>query len=105
MSYGVDHRCGSVLALLWLWHRQAATALIPPLAWEFPDGACAALKKSIMCTSVESNIMSFLSKEILVTPSYSGFSQNATATPFLFTSFPSNNLFQTSQPGRMYALT
>ena len=27
-----DLQCGSALALLWLWHRPAATALIRPLA-------------------------------------------------------------------------
>ena len=27
-SCGVGHRCGSNLALLWLWYRLAATALI-----------------------------------------------------------------------------
>ena len=43
---------------------------------------------------VGSNIMSFLSKEILVTPLGFGFQPNAPETPFLFTSFPSNNLFQ-----------
>ena len=43
---------------------------------------------------MESNIMSFLSKEILVTPFCSGFSRSAPVTPFLFTSFPSSNFFQ-----------
>jgi len=28
MSCGVSHRCGSDLALLWLWHRLAAVTLI-----------------------------------------------------------------------------
>ena len=37
MSCGVDHRCGSDLALLlWLWCRLAAAALIQPLAWKLP---------------------------------------------------------------------
>ena len=36
VSYGVGRRHGSDLALLWLWHRQAATGLIRPLAWEPP---------------------------------------------------------------------
>ena len=36
MSCGVGHRYGSDLALLWLWHRPAAVALIGPLAWEPP---------------------------------------------------------------------
>ena len=34
MSCGVSCRHGSDLALLWLWHRLAATAPIRPLAWE-----------------------------------------------------------------------
>ena len=33
------------LALLWLWCRPAAVALIGPLAWEFPYAAGVALKK------------------------------------------------------------
>ena len=45
MSCGVGHRCSSDLALLWLWHRPAATVLIRPLAWEFPYAADAALKR------------------------------------------------------------
>ena len=34
MNCGVGHRCGSDLALLWLWCRPVATAPIRPLAWE-----------------------------------------------------------------------
>ena len=34
VSCGVGRRCGSDPALLWLWHRPAATAVIRPLAWE-----------------------------------------------------------------------
>ena len=34
MSCGVGLRGGSDMALLWLWQRLAATALIRPLAWE-----------------------------------------------------------------------
>ena len=34
MSCGVGHRHSPDLALLWLWYRPAATALIQPLAWE-----------------------------------------------------------------------
>ena len=45
MSCGVDHRCGSDLAWLWLWHRLAAIALIRPLTWEPPYAMGAALKK------------------------------------------------------------
>ena len=33
VSCGVGHRCTSDPALLWLWHRMAATALFRPLAW------------------------------------------------------------------------
>ena len=33
------------LALLWLWCRPAATAVIGPLAWESPYAMSAALKK------------------------------------------------------------
>ena len=39
-------RHGSDLALLWLWHRPAATALIRPLAWESPYAMGAALEKA-----------------------------------------------------------
>ena len=37
MSWGVGHRCGLDLMLLWLWHRPAAIALIGPLARELPN--------------------------------------------------------------------
>ena len=42
VSCGVGCRCGSDLALLWLWRRPVATALIQPLARET---SCAALKR------------------------------------------------------------
>ena len=45
MSCGVGRRRGSDLALLWLWCRPAAVALIQPLAWEPPYPAGTALKK------------------------------------------------------------
>ena len=45
MSCGVGHRLGSDLALLRLWHRLAATALIPPLARESPYAVGVALKR------------------------------------------------------------
>ena len=44
MIYGVYCRCGSDLALLWLWHRLAAVASIRPLAWELPYAVGVALK-------------------------------------------------------------
>ena len=43
MSCGIGRRHGSDLALLWLWHRPTAAALIGPLAWD-PPYAGAALK-------------------------------------------------------------
>ena len=47
MSCGVGHRGGSDPALLWLWCRLSAVALIliQPLAWEPPYTVGAALKK------------------------------------------------------------
>ena len=36
MSCGVGHRLGLDLALLWLWHRLAAAALIGALTWKLP---------------------------------------------------------------------
>ena len=45
MSCGVGSRCGSDLALLWLWSRPAAAALIPPLAWKLPYAAGTVLKR------------------------------------------------------------
>ena len=52
MSYGVGHRRGSDLALLWLWCSPVATTLIGPLAWEPPYAVGAALEK----TKKEKNI-------------------------------------------------
>jgi len=46
MSFGVRHRHGLDLVLLWLWCKQAATAPIGPLTWEPPYAAGAALKKT-----------------------------------------------------------
>ena len=45
MSCGVGRRGGSDLALLWLWCRLPATALIKPLAWEPPYALDVALKR------------------------------------------------------------
>ena len=45
MSYGVGRRLGSDLALLWLWHRPEATALIRSLAWEPLYATGVALKR------------------------------------------------------------
>ena len=46
MNCGVGCRRGSDPALLWLWCRQAATALIRPLAWEPPYAMGVALEKT-----------------------------------------------------------
>ena len=45
MSCGVGHRHSSDPVLLWLWYRQAAVALIGPLAWEPPYAMGMALKR------------------------------------------------------------
>ena len=45
MGCGVGGRRGLDPALLWLWHKPAATAPIGPLAWEPPCAAGAAVKK------------------------------------------------------------
>jgi len=45
MSCGVGCRCGSDLALLWLWCRPAVVAPIRPLAWETPYAVSEALKR------------------------------------------------------------
>ena len=45
MSCGIGRRHGLDLALLWLWYRPAATALIQPLAWEPPYAVGVALRR------------------------------------------------------------
>ena len=45
MSCGVGHRQGSDPALLWLWHRQAAAALIQSLPRGHPHAKGVALKR------------------------------------------------------------
>ena len=46
MSWGVGHRHGLDVALLWLWCRPAVTAPIRPLAWEPLYAVGAALKSN-----------------------------------------------------------
>ena len=46
VSCGAGHRHGSDPALLWLWRRTAAIALIRPLTWEPPHAPDAALEKT-----------------------------------------------------------
>ena len=45
MSHGVGRRGGSDLALLWLWCRLVAAALIGPIAWEPPYANGVVLKR------------------------------------------------------------
>ena len=45
VSCGIGRRCSSDLALLWLWCRLAAVALIRTLAWELPYAVGVAIKK------------------------------------------------------------
>ena len=45
MSCGIGPRRGLDPALLWLWRRLAATALIGPLAWEPPYAMGVALRR------------------------------------------------------------
>ena len=44
-SCGIGCRYGLDVALLWLWHRSAAAALIQPLVWELLYAADVALKR------------------------------------------------------------
>ena len=46
MSWDVGRRRGLDLALLWLWCKLAATALIRPLAWEPSYASGVSLKKT-----------------------------------------------------------
>ena len=59
MSSGVGLRRGSDLALRWLWHRPAATALIRPLAFEPPYAVGSALKKKKRFRNRKSGNMSY----------------------------------------------
>ena len=45
MTCGIGHRHSSDPALLWLWYRPAAVALIGSLVWEHPYASGAALKR------------------------------------------------------------
>ena len=74
MSYGVGCRRGSDPALLWLWCRLTATALITPLDWEPQYAAGAALEK----TKRQKNISS---KEI-----YGGFPCSLPTSTIIFVS-------------------
>ena len=58
MNCGVGRRRGSDLALLWLWCRPAAVALIRPLVWEPPYAVGAALKRTKKTNNLETGIFS-----------------------------------------------
>ena len=59
MSGGVGYRHSSDLAFLWQWHRPAAPALIPPLAWKSPYAMGAALKRQTTATTTKLSIHYF----------------------------------------------
>ena len=68
MSCGVGCRCGSDLAMLELWHRPTATALIGPLVWEPPYAVGVALKRQ----KEKKKIMKESLSDILRSLSFSG---------------------------------
>ena len=65
MTSGVGHWHGWDPALLWLWHRPAATAAIRPPAWEPPYAAGAALKRQKKEKKFVNGIFGIFSKWIL----------------------------------------
>ena len=65
MSCGVVRRHGSDLALLWLWCRPVATALIRPLAWEPPYATGVALRRTKDKKIKENKIVSYLALQYL----------------------------------------
>ena len=60
MSCDVGHRHGSDLALLWFWHKLAATAPIRTLAWEPAYAEGAALEKAKRQKKKERNELTFI---------------------------------------------
>ena len=60
MSCGVGRRHGSDPALLWLWRRLAAKALIRPLAWESPYATSVALEEKKINPSIKETPLKFL---------------------------------------------
>ena len=63
MSCGIGRRCGSDPELLWLWRRQAAIALIRPLAWESPYAAGVAQEMAKKDKKIKNNHFS-IDKEV-----------------------------------------
>ena len=57
MTCRLGHRHGSDLALLWLWHRLVAVALIGPLAWEPPYAMGADLKRQKTKNKTKQNLI------------------------------------------------
>ena len=55
MSCSVGRRHGLDMALLWLWCRPVATALIQPLVWEAPYAVGAALKRQKKAQNQKTN--------------------------------------------------
>ena len=55
VNCGAGCRCGSDLALLWLWRRPVATAPIGPLAWEPPYAAEADQRNSKKTKKINKN--------------------------------------------------
>ena len=62
MSCGVGHRCGSDLALLWLWCRPAPAALIQPLAWELPYAFIKRKASSSTRVTIERRVLVIMEK-------------------------------------------
>ena len=62
MSCCVGQRLGLDPALLWLWHRQVATAPIGPLAWEPPYAVGAALENTHTHTHTHTHTQTFPDK-------------------------------------------
>ena len=69
MSCGIGCRCGSDLALLWLWCRAVATPPIQPLATETPYAAGMALKRQNKQTN-KKHLKNTLRQTTMKTQSY-----------------------------------
>ena len=65
MSCGIGRRCDLDPAVLWLWRRPAATALIRSLAWDPPYAAGVALEKTKKKKEKEKNTMNFFAEQKL----------------------------------------
>ena len=65
MSRSVGRKRGSDPALLWLWHRPAATAQIGPLAWEPPYAAGAAQENGKKTKKKKNGVLEFEILEVL----------------------------------------